>query len=233
MVDKEKFFRKFPYRPLKQIAITTIENIINQYDLDDGYTNLRQLAYVLATAYHESAHTWNPSIREYGRGKGRKYGMPHPDTGKIYYGRGLCQLTWFFNYESFTRILGVDLINNPNLALEPGNSVDILMIGMREGIFTRHKLDMYFDKYNTDWVGARKIINGADRANLIATYAKEFYKGLDYKQEEQAQQELQKEKAEEVAAIVNVQNPDKSRSVQEAETAVRVEVEGKTVKVNG
>ncbi|MEO8664004.1 MAG: glycoside hydrolase family 19 protein [Ignavibacteria bacterium] len=224
MVDKEKFFKKFPYRPLKQIGVTTIENIIDHYDNDEGYTNLRQLAYVLATAYHESAHTWDPSIREYGRGKGRKYGMPYPKTGQVYYGRGLCQLTWFYNYESFSKILGVDILNNPDLALNPKNSVDILMIGMRDGTFTRHKLNMYFDEDTTDWVGARKIINGTDRANLIASYAKEFYKGLDYKEEE--------EKAEEVADVVNVQNPNKAKTEEEAEEVVRVEVEGKTVKVN-
>ncbi len=67
--------------------LQTIGNIIDHFDADEGYTNLRQLAYVFATAYHESAHKWNPSIREYGRGKGRKYGLPHADTGQIYYGR--------------------------------------------------------------------------------------------------------------------------------------------------
>ncbi|MDZ4713639.1 MAG: glycoside hydrolase family 19 protein [bacterium] len=221
MVDKKKFFSKFPYRPLSQTGVDTIENIIDQYDEDDGYTNLRQLAYVLATAYHESAHTWNPSIREYGRGKGRKYGSPHAKTGQIYYGRGLCQLTWFFNYESFSKILGEDLINDPDLALESRNSVDILMIGMREGVFTRHKLNMYFDEDTTDWVGARKIINGTDRANLIASYAKAFYKGLDYLSED--------DKANEEADIVNIQNPKKSLTDAESEMAVKVEVNGKNV----
>lgn len=179
MINKKEFFKRFPYRPLKQIGVVTIENIIDHYDADDGYTNLRQLAYVLATAYHESAHTWNPSIREYGRGKGRKYGMPHPKTGQVYYGRGLCQLTWYFNYDNFSKILGMDLRNNPDLALDPKNSVDIIMIGMRDGIFTGHKLNMHLDDDGyTDWIGARKIINGTDRASMIAGYAKALYKCL-------------------------------------------------------
>lgn len=220
MVNKENFFKKFPYKPLQPIGVTTIENIIDHFDEDDGYTNLRQLAYVFATAYHESAHTWNPSIREYGRGKGRKYGLPHAGTGQIYYGRGLCQLTWHFNYESFSDILGVDLVNNPDLALDPKNSVNILMIGMRNGTFTRHKLKMYFDEDTTDWVGARKIINGMDKANLIASYAKNFYKALDY---------VNEDKAEEEKNIVNVQNPKKANAEEEAEQVVKVEVEGKKV----
>ncbi len=72
------------------------------------------------------------------------------------------------------------MVNNPDLALDPKNSVDILMIGMRDGTFTRHKLNMYFDEDTTDWVGARRIINGMDRANLIATFAQNFYKALEY-----------------------------------------------------
>lgn len=222
MVDKEKFFKKYPYRPLKQMGVVTIENIIDHYDEDKGYRNLRELAYVLATAYHESAHTWNPSITEYGKGKNRKYGMPHAKTGQIYYGRGLCQLTWHYNYESFTKILGVDLVHEPDLALEPRNSVDILMIGMRDGIFTRHKLNMYFDRDTTDWVGARRIVNGLDRANLIASYAKAFYRGLDYKKEE--------EKSAEELAIINIQNPKKSLAESEAEVVHKVEIEGRIVK---
>ncbi|MEO6695214.1 MAG: glycoside hydrolase family 19 protein [Ignavibacteria bacterium] len=209
MVNREKLFGNFPYKPLNKTALKTINKIIDHYDDDDGYTNLRQLAYVMATAYHESAHTWNSSIREHGKGKNRKYGMPHYKTGQIYYGRGLCQLTWFFNYKSFSRILGVDFINNPDLALEPKNSVDILMIGMRDGIFTRHKLNMYFDEDTTDWIGARKIINGMDRANLIASIAIKFYKNLDY---------LDKSKAEEVKDVVNLHNPDNKIANAESKT---------------
>lgn len=70
--------------------------------------------------------------------------------------------------------MNIDLLNDPDLALDSKNSVDILMIGMRDGIFTRHKLNMYLDEDTTDWVEARKIINGLDKANLIASYAKDF-----------------------------------------------------------
>lgn len=81
------------------------------------------------------------------------------------------------------------------------------MIGMRDGIFTRHKLNMYFDDDTTDWVGARKIINGTDKANLIASYAKDLYKCLDY---------VDEDKAEETAGVVNIQNPAKTKIKKEA-----------------
>lgn len=220
MVDKKHFFDNFPFRPLNKKGVETIENIIDRFDEDDDYRNLRQLAYVLATAYHESAHTWDPSIREYGRGKGRKYGLPDERTGQVYYGRGLSQLTWRFNYERFSGILGKDLVNNPDLALDPKNSVDILMIGMRDGIFTNHKLAWYFDGDTTDWVGARKIVNGTDRSNLIGSYAKKFWDALEY---------VDEEKAEEEDSIVNVQDPDKIKVSSEANEKVAVELNGEFI----
>lgn len=188
-VDRKYFFDHFPFRPLKAQGVRTIEAIMDHYDNDAKFTNLRQLAYVLATAFHESDATWNPGIREYGRGKKKKYGAIDAETGQAYYGRGLSQITWRFNYERFSGILNVDLVNKPDLALNTENSVKILMIGMRDGIFTNHKLSMYFDHDTTDWNGARKIVNGTDQAQLIAGYAKKFYDALEYKKIEHKAEE--------------------------------------------
>ncbi len=58
--------------------------------------DLRWGAYALATAYWETARTVQP-IREYGRGRGRRYGRKDPQTGQTYYGRGLVQHTHNFN----------------------------------------------------------------------------------------------------------------------------------------
>lgn len=214
-VDRKYFFDNFPFRPLKDVGVDTINKIIEHFEIDDGYQYLKELAYVFATAYHESTGTWNPSIREYGRGKNRKYGRPDSETGKIYYGRGLCQLTWKFNYQSFKKILGIDFVNDPDLALESKNSVDILMIGMRDGIFTNHKLSMYFDENTTNWVGARKIINGTDRANLIAGYAIKFYDALQYKEE----------KAE-GDNPTDIEMPDESLATNEKNPPLKVEIDG-------
>ena len=59
--------------------------------------DLRWLAYILATDYHETAYTMQP-IEEYGKGAGYDYGEPDPVTGEIYFGTGLVQL----NVESTT-----------------------------------------------------------------------------------------------------------------------------------
>lgn len=160
-----------------------IEAIISEYNrlcIND----LRKLAYVLATAYHETARTMAP-IPEYGKGKNYDYGKkikmsrkPYSLPNQIYYGRGFVQLTWYENYEAMGKQLSLDLLNSPDLLLTLKPSIDVMFIGMTKGMFTGRKLADYFTENKTDWVNARKIINGLDAANTIAGYAKIFYNAL-------------------------------------------------------
>lgn len=147
-------------------------------------TPINDLAYILATAAHETAYTIQP-IEEYGRGKGRKYGAKDPITGKAYYGRGYVQLTWKYNYEKAKDKLGVDFVNNPELVMQPDYAVKILFTGMEEGWFTGKMLDSYIDDIDEsdaeDWEEyklARYIVNGRDRREAIATLAVNFEKAL-------------------------------------------------------
>lgn len=144
--------------------------------------HIEYLAYMLATAYWETAQTMEP-IEEYGKGAGRPYGEPDPETGRTYYGRGYVQLTWRYNYESASKKIydtefdagGVDLVNYPDLALKEFYAAQITLFGMLEGWFTGKKLDDYWRSDNTfDYVQARRIINGTDKAQVIAGYAIEF-----------------------------------------------------------
>jgi hypothetical protein len=221
MIDGKYFFDNYPFRPLDESGVMTINKIFEFFDKDEQYTNLRELAYVLATAFHESAFTWRTDIREIGRGKGRKYGQPDTTTGKVYYGRGLCQLTWRFNYERFSEILNLDLVNNPDFALETENSISILMIGMRDGLFTSRKLSSYFNNKITDWVNARRIVNGTDCAHAIAAKAMKFYIGLRYLDGEECNEELD---------VASVEIPDLALSKAEAQNGIEVELDGKAYK---
>lgn len=138
---------------------------------------LKHLAYILATAYHETAATMQP-IREYGRGKGRAYGKPVGPFSQVYYGRGFVQLTWLDNYDKAGRAFGVDLVKEPDRALEPVLAANIMFTGMAEGWFTTKKLAHYINDQKTDYVGARRIVNGTDRAQKIAGYARSFEAAL-------------------------------------------------------
>lgn len=127
-----------------------------------------QLAYILATAYHETAHTMKP-ITEYGSQSYLKSKKYHP-----YIGRGYVQLTWDYNYKKAGKKLGVDFLKDPSLLLQSKYSVPICIIGMLEGWFTGKKLSDYITLKKSDFVNARKIINGTDRQAIIAGYAVEY-----------------------------------------------------------
>lgn len=183
MIDRGKFYTsvRTDFGRLKQSQVDGFEAILNEWE-DSTLTDRRWLAYMLGTAWHETAKTMQ-AIEEYGKGKGRVYGKKDPKTGKAYYGRGFVQLTWAANYKKMGAILGIDLYNHPELALDTGIAVKIMFEGMTtgesfKGDFTGKHLGMYFHDITADWRNARKIINGLDRADLIAKYAKDFYIAL-------------------------------------------------------
>lgn len=171
-----------------QDQVEGLDAILDRWEAS-GLTDLRWLAYMLATAFHETAKTMQP-IEEYGKGKGYRYGkkikrsgIPYTLPDKIYYGRGYVQLTWFENYETMGRLLGIDLLNSPELALHPKIASDIMFEGMTKGNshfgdFTGKSLENYFNDKKEDWVNARRIINGTDKAELIAGYGKKFMSAL-------------------------------------------------------
>lgn len=135
------------------------------------------VAYVLATAWHEAR--FRP-IGEIGKGKGKPYGKPGK-YGQAQYGRGLVQLTWDANYEWADKALGLQgaLLANFDLALEPDIAVKILVRGMEEGAFTGKSLSDYLtDGTLQQFINARRIVNGTDRASMIADHAVRFQTGL-------------------------------------------------------
>lgn len=175
MINKEKFYTEYrkQFGKLKQYQVNTINSIIDYFESEPLLRFRPELAYILATATHEA--NLKTDIREFGRGLGRKYGKVYWPTGQRYYGRGLCQLTWWFNYDKLGNLLDIDLLNNPDLALETNNSVKILIIGMLKGLFTGHSLREYVkSNENFNFVPMRKIINGMDKANYIANIAYKY-----------------------------------------------------------
>jgi len=184
-MDKAKFFAtvKGAFGPLKQSQVNGFENILDRWAVS-GLTDLRWLAYMLATAWHETGCVMQP-IAEWGKGKGRPYGNPDPRTGQIYYGRGWVQLTWYANYLKMSKLLFGDnrLVTDPDLVLDLEVATDILFEGMTTGKsfagdFTGKHLGNYFNKTVDDPTNARRIINGTDKAKLIAGYHQIFLNGL-------------------------------------------------------
>lgn len=159
---------------LKQSQVDGLSIIL---DACAGISDPRQAAYILATAFHETARTMQP-IREYGRGRGRPYGRADSETGNRFYGRGFVQLTWKANYARVGEEIGVDLVHFPDKAMEPAIAARVLVEGMSLGWFTGKKLSDYFGGKKAQWKNARRIVNGMDRASLIAGYATKFHSAL-------------------------------------------------------
>lgn len=160
---------------LDQVQVDVLNAILEKA----AHWQISWLAYALATAWHEARLK---PIEEWGRGKGKDYGKVN-DTGKAPYGRGLVQLTWHANYTKADAKLGLSgrLAKNYDLALQPDIAVDILVKGMEEGWFTGKSLASYIAPglgTHNEFVNARRIINGTDRAEDIAKIADRFKEAL-------------------------------------------------------
>lgn len=146
------------------------------------------VAYGLATSFHETGAKMQP-VPEIGRGRGKAYGNPGKHGGQVPYGRGDVQLTWDSGYERADDELGLKgaLISNYDRALETEISARIMVRGMTEGWFAsdkggRHKFSRHLPPKGSatsqQFAASRRIINGVDRADLIAGYAIKFQAAL-------------------------------------------------------
>jgi len=134
-----------------------------------------QIAYVLATTQWETAQTFEPVKEAYWLSEDwRRNNLRYYP----YYGRGYVQLTWDNNYEAYSRILGIDLVNNRDLALEPYVALFVLVHGFKTGTFTGHKITDYINSSKTDFISARFCINGTDKAHEIADLAQKYLNQL-------------------------------------------------------
>jgi peptidoglycan hydrolase-like protein with peptidoglycan-binding domain len=148
--------------------------------LRQGVTMLEQIAYVLATVELETGHFQPVREADYLGAKAEGYRKKNLRYYP-YYGRGYVQLTWKENYEKYTKLLGVDLVKNPDLALRPDVALFVLVHGMKKGIFTGASLSTYINASRVDFRGARAIINGSDRAADCAGYARQWLNALKMK----------------------------------------------------
>jgi hypothetical protein len=172
-VSADTLIQRYPWPPLSHEA--TFRQLLQFIAEDQELSDPRQIAYLLATVRHETAFTFAP-VEEYGKGAGYSYGIPDPETGQTYYGRGFVQITWKANYNQFSKLLGLDLVNHPELALISDVSYKITSLGMRQGLFTGLGFSSNAVNINNalDFVQARRIINGLDQADRIAEYAEKF-----------------------------------------------------------
>lgn len=176
---------------------------------------LHFIAYILATAFHETGGTMKPireslnysadalvskfsrsrisvaDARKYGRTSKQKanqsaianliyggaWGLKNLGNklvgdGWRFIGRGFVQLTGRRNYEFY----GID--DNPDAAQEPDRAAEILVKGMVDGTFTGISLWRYLSGEEFNAVAARAVVNGSDKASLVARHYDAIYQAL-------------------------------------------------------
>ncbi|MCF5935354.1 carboxypeptidase [Xanthomonas perforans] len=126
--------------------------------LENGVTDPKQISYMLATAQHETRNFQAPE-EDFGRSQARKLGY---SGGEEFYGRGYVHLTHDYNYAKFDKLLGLngEMVRNPDMAKQPEIAAKVLVVGMRDGLFTGKPLDRYIDHDSHDVYNARRVVNG-------------------------------------------------------------------------
>jgi hypothetical protein len=134
-----------------------------------------QAAYILATAYWETARTMKPVIEAFWKTE-----QWRKDNLRYYpwHGRGYVQLTWETNYKRAQAETGHKVHDDPALALQSKPAADILVKGSMEGWFTGKKIGDYITLQKSDYFNARRVINGRDKAREIADLALQYDEAL-------------------------------------------------------
>jgi predicted chitinase len=158
---------------LESYEIEAIERLTKAFDkYGDGDVN--KLAYIFATTKLET------QMGRYDTELGSNcvnyegnsiLGNSQSGDGCRYKGRGLPQLTGRRNYTLASQHFKTDYIGNPQLLASKKHSAKVAVWGMMDGVYTTKKLADYINSSKVDFVNARRVVNGLDKAQTIAGYA--------------------------------------------------------------
>jgi putative chitinase len=186
---------------ISQSQVDGVNDLLRVWaEIGDG--DDRKLAYICATDHHETGGRMQPvregfastdakarrAVNALAKKRGpnsavAKYALPTGPYGHVYYGRGDVQNTWLDNYQKAEDHTGIQFVKYPDLMLESENSKRWMIEGMTigdsgRGDFTGKALADYFNETVDDPVGARRIVNGTDKDELIAGYYEFFYAAI-------------------------------------------------------
>jgi putative chitinase len=206
LAQYQRYYRQTRRKELTQRQIDALYFLLSQIENDNSWQMIEHLAYALGTVMHETAFTFEPIDelggfayfeRRYGYNTavGKRLGNDAPGEGAKYHGRGDVQITGETNYERLEIDLrknypaliaefeartgqSFDLTDSPAQAKDKAIAYAVMAFGMYHGRFTGKSFATYIYPGHVDYVNARRIINGLDRANDIAAHARAFEAAL-------------------------------------------------------
>lgn len=191
MIDRDKFWAKARdiFGGPNQGQVNGCNAILDEFEERYPAGDIRWLAYYLATAFWETNRTM-AAVREgyYLNPIGPHQNDPtgpaeaYRKTLRYYpfYGRGLVQLTWKDNYlrQGKPDRVGVDLVANPDKALDPRIAAAVMFVGMEHGDFGGGGIAKYFHDAVELPGDARQLVNGHDHEFDIAAIYWRFKSAL-------------------------------------------------------
>jgi predicted chitinase len=185
----------------------SLKKVLQYAQSDNNLKEVSDLAYLLATAKVESDYSlqrWESDYlcnlqgkpykdkpcdsalnyyRSTANGKNNYYSLGTDKNGLPYFGRGLIQLTGKSNYQKYGDLIGVDLINDGDKALESKNSYLIAssyLSNKRGGIYEKNgvKRNTFDLARDNDLTLARKSVNGGSKGLSEVNTAYGFWKNL-------------------------------------------------------
>ena len=186
-VNIDKLFADYKKEGRETNFPNSLKRVLQFASKDKNLNSVNHLAYLLATAKIESDYSlerWESdyvcgdagvkykdkpcqgAINYYCSTKGGKKdycaGKPKDKRGLPYFGRGLIQITWKENYDTYGKKIGVNLVDNPEKIFIPENSYNVAIAYLTEkrGNSKKSTFDWVDDGNLTQ---ARKSVNGGER----------------------------------------------------------------------
>lgn len=188
---------------LTQAQVEGMDAILNEWD-KTGQADPRWLAYIMATAHHETGARFAPVEENLNYSAKRLTQVwpsrfpslaaatpyannPQKLANKVYGGRmgnDGPDDGWRYRGRGFVQVTGRDnyakygLADNPDAASQNDAAAHIIVDGMINGRFTGLTLRAYFDHDSDNPVGARKIINPDANGAKIAKEYEAYLKAI-------------------------------------------------------